>query len=66
MSGKRQKIQLGLAFGEETRSEAPKVPGGGSETLTGKRTIESPATGVPRPTGGYPAGLRPRGGRMNS
>ena len=43
MSGKRQNIQLRLAFGEEGRSEAPKAPGEGSETLTAKRMIESPA-----------------------
>ena len=43
MSGKRQNIQLRLAFGEEGRSEAPKAPGEGSETPTAKRTIESPA-----------------------
>jgi RNA-directed DNA polymerase len=44
MSGKRQNNQLRLAFGEETRSEAPQAPGGGSETLTAKRMIESPAS----------------------
>jgi hypothetical protein len=43
MSDKRQKIQLRLAFDEETRSEAPQVPGEGSETLTAERMIESPA-----------------------
>jgi RNA-directed DNA polymerase len=43
MSGKRQNIQLRLAFGEEGRSEAPKAPGEGSETLTAKRISESPA-----------------------
>ena len=43
MSGKRQNIQLRLAFGEEGRSEAPKAPGEGSETLTAKRMNESPA-----------------------
>jgi RNA-directed DNA polymerase len=43
MSGKRQNIQLRLAFGEETRSEAPQAPGEGSETLTAKCMIESPA-----------------------
>ena len=42
MSGKWQNIQLRLAFGEEGRSEAPKAPGEGSETLTAKRMIESP------------------------
>jgi RNA-directed DNA polymerase len=43
MSGKRQNNQLRLAFGEEERSEAPMAPGEGSETLTAKRTSESPA-----------------------
>jgi RNA-directed DNA polymerase len=44
MSGKRQNNQLRLAFGEETRSEAPQASGEGSETLTAKRMIESPAS----------------------
>ena len=44
MSGKRQNNQLRLAFDEELRSEAPMAPGGGSETLTAKRMIESPAS----------------------
>jgi RNA-directed DNA polymerase len=43
MGGKRQNNQLRLAFGEETRSEAPQAPGEGSETLTAKRISESPA-----------------------
>jgi RNA-directed DNA polymerase len=43
MSGKRQNNQLRLAFSGEGRSEAPMAPGEGSETLTAKRTIESPA-----------------------
>ena len=43
MSGKRQKNQLRLAFGEEGRSEAPMAPGEGTETLTAKRMSESPA-----------------------
>ena len=43
MSGKRQKIQLRLAFGEEVRSEAPKALGEGTETRTAKRMTESPA-----------------------
>ena len=43
MSDKRQKIRLRQAFGEETRSEAPMASGEGSETLTAKRMIESPA-----------------------
>jgi RNA-directed DNA polymerase len=44
MSGKRQNNQLRLAFGEEGRSEAPMASGEGSETLTAKRMIESPAS----------------------
>ncbi len=43
MSGKRQKNQLRLAFDGESRSEAPKVSGEGSETPTAKRISESPA-----------------------
>ena len=43
MSDKRQKIQLRLAFSEETRSEAPQTSGEGSEAFTAKRTIENPA-----------------------
>jgi hypothetical protein len=43
MSGKRQNNQLRLAFGGEGRSEAPTAPCEGSETLTAKRMIESPA-----------------------
>jgi hypothetical protein len=43
MSDTRQNNQLRLAFSEEGRSEAPKAPGGGSETLTAKRMNESPA-----------------------
>jgi RNA-directed DNA polymerase len=43
MSGKRQKIQLQLAFGEEVRSEAPRTSGEGTETRTAKRTTENPA-----------------------
>ena len=43
MSDKRQKNQLWLFFGEETRSEAPQASGEGSETLTAKRISESPA-----------------------
>jgi RNA-directed DNA polymerase len=43
MGGKRQNNQLRLAFGEESRSEAPKASDGGSETHTAKRMIESPA-----------------------
>ena len=43
MGIKRQNNQLRLAFGEETRSEAPQASGEGSETLTAKRMFESPA-----------------------
>src|SRR5664280_1505825 len=43
MSDKRQKIQLRLAFGEESRSEAPQALGGGTETPTAKHMSESPA-----------------------
>ena len=43
MSDKRQKIRLRLAFGEETRSEAPQGPGERAETPTAKRRNESPA-----------------------
>jgi RNA-directed DNA polymerase len=43
MSGRQQKNQLRLAFGEETRREAPQASGEGSETLTAKRMIERPA-----------------------
>jgi len=49
MSDKRQKIQLRLAFGEETRSEAPMASGEGSETHRAKRTIESPAKASEQP-----------------
>jgi RNA-directed DNA polymerase len=43
MSVKRQKNQLQLAFGEEERSEAPRTPDEGTETLTAERMSESPA-----------------------
>jgi RNA-directed DNA polymerase len=43
MSDKRQKTQLWLAFGKETKSEAPRSSGEGSETLTAKCVSESPA-----------------------
>jgi len=43
MSDKRQKIRHRLAFGEETRSEAPQAPGERAETRTAKRRNESPA-----------------------
>jgi hypothetical protein len=45
MSDKRQNNQpeqLGLAFLAESRSEAPRADGQGIETLTAKRTHESP------------------------
>jgi hypothetical protein len=45
MSDKRQKNQLTLAFAEEYRGEAPKGLGGGTESLTAKRSAESPAIG---------------------
>jgi RNA-directed DNA polymerase len=43
MSDKRQKIRPRLAFGEETRSEAPQTPGERAETPTAKRMNESSA-----------------------
>ena len=43
MGIKRQNNQLRLAFGEETGSEAPQASGEGSETLTAKGMLESPA-----------------------
>jgi RNA-directed DNA polymerase len=45
MSDKRQKNQLVLAFPEASRSEAPMAPREGTESLTAKRTPESPAIG---------------------
>ena len=45
MGDKRQKNQLVLAFLEEGRSEAPRVSGEGTESLTAKRPAESPAIG---------------------
>jgi RNA-directed DNA polymerase len=45
MSGKRQNIQLVLAFVEEDRGEAPKSLGEGTEPPTAKRMSESPAIG---------------------
>ena len=45
MSDKRQKNQLVLAFQEESRSEAPTASPEGTESLTAKRTTESPAIG---------------------
>ncbi len=44
MSAKRQKNQLVLAFAEEGRSEAPKRPEEGTETLTAKCDTEHPAS----------------------
>jgi len=44
MSDMRQKIRPRLAFGEETRSEAPQAPGQRAETLTAKRMNERPAS----------------------
>src|SRR5215469_1663612 len=43
MSAKRQKNQLVLAFTEEGRSEAPRAPQEGTETLTAKCDTERPA-----------------------
>jgi len=43
MSDKRQKNQLELAFLDESRSEAPRVSGGGTESFVAKRGMESPA-----------------------
>jgi len=43
MGDKRQKNQLVLAFMEESRSEAPTASVEGTESLAGKRGIESPA-----------------------
>jgi len=43
MSDERQKIRPRLAFGEESRGEAPQAPGQGSEASTAKRMNESPA-----------------------
>ena len=45
MSVKRQKNQLELAFTDESRSEAPRVSGEGTESFGGKRGTESPAIG---------------------
>src|SRR5215467_393349 len=43
MSDRRQKNQLELAFPAESRSEAPKAVGQGTESLAAKRRTESPA-----------------------
>jgi RNA-directed DNA polymerase len=45
MSDRRQKNQLELAFTDKSRSEAPRVSGKGTESLTAKRRVESPAIG---------------------
>jgi RNA-directed DNA polymerase len=45
MSDRRQKNQQGLAFTDKSRSEAPRVSGKGTESLTAKRGAESPAIG---------------------
>ena len=45
MDDKRQKNQLGLAFPEVSRSEAPRTSVEGTESLTAKRSAESPAMG---------------------
>ena len=48
MGDMRPKIrQLMLAFPEEGRSEAPTASGEGTESLTAKRSAESPALGDP-------------------
>jgi len=45
MSDKRRKNQLVLAFTDESRGEAPRVSGEGTESLAAKRGTESPAIG---------------------
>lgn len=45
MSDKRQNNQLVLAFLEESRSEAPRASGQGTESPAAKRETESPAIG---------------------
>ena len=45
MSDKRQKNQLELAFTDESRSEAPRVSGEGTESFAVKRGTESLAIG---------------------
>jgi len=45
MSDKRQKNQLGLAFREESRSEALKASTEGTESLAAECRAESPAIG---------------------
>ena len=49
MSDRRQKTrQMMLAFSEESRGEAPRASGGGSESLVVKRQTESPAPSTER------------------
>ena len=45
MAGRRQKIQLELAFPEAGRGEAPKAPEGGTEPAATRRQSKSPACG---------------------
>jgi RNA-directed DNA polymerase len=45
MGDRRQKNQLGLAFPDESRGEAPRVSVEGTESPTAKRRAESPAIG---------------------
>jgi len=45
MGDKRRKNQLGLAFREESRSEAPTASAGGTDSLTAKCRAESLAIG---------------------
>ena len=47
MSDQRQKIQLVLAFADESRSEAPRVSAEGTESLAAKCRTESSALGEP-------------------
>ena len=47
MSDKRQKNPLVLALADESRSEAPRVSGGGTESLAAKCRSESSAIGEP-------------------
>lgn len=46
MSGKRQKTQLFLAFGAESRGESPTAADGGTEPPVVKRNAEDPTTTV--------------------
>jgi hypothetical protein len=45
MDDERQKTQVGLALANESRGEAPKRIGGGTETPTAERETESLAEG---------------------